>query len=129
MGGSGGGSSFRGPTKGNGDNGSTGESGSEVPGKKEFNCDELAFSTNVFGLVHGLVDRVSKGDVLSIVLSDEDGDSPVVAVNLPNGERLGSIAGCNQLPELVKCLQEGVNYKAKVINTDGSQITIEVSRE
>lgn len=118
-----GGSLTNGPLPGGPGSGSGGSGGA----KRRDECN-LSFDTDVFGPVPSVAKKVSVDDELHIQLVQQGGHSSV-GVLLPSGEQLGSIAGSNYLPALVRCLQNGVNYTAKVIAINGAQIIIRISRQ
>ena len=120
MGGSGGPSN--GTSRGLGGRG-TGGSGSGGPPGGEDQCI-LSFQTTIFGPVPGVADHLSVGEVLTVVLTATP--TSQVGVFTSALAQAGSIGGARQLPTLIGCLQNGVNYSADVISVNGSNVGIRV---
>lgn len=116
MGGSGGGSGYPSGGAGSGTGGGTG------------NDCEFEFSTTLFGPVPGIANQLSAGDVLDVRLA-VDGESSAVGVFSPqlDGQQVGTLAGSNRIPDMVACLNSGVEYIARVLSVNGSQVGLRVS--
>lgn len=83
-------------------------------------CSELSFETLLATPVEDVVRRLSKGDILQISLQ---GDDQIVIVKYGNHDAGAIVVN---LPELLRCLQQGAEFEAEVKDIDDGAITVEV---
>ena len=90
-------------------------------------CD-LNFQTSLFGPVPNVVDSLVVGDVLDIELLTQNQTVSVAAFVQDSRKQAGTITGARQLGDLVRCLQDGHQYEAKVMTISGSIIDLRVMK-
>lgn len=114
MGGSGGDSSYpRGGSRTGGGGGASGSGGGN-PGADP--C-AISFQDDLYSPVPGVADQLESGQVLAIRLTAANS----VGVFLDSGSQAGTLAGHVQLPTLIGCLEDGVEFAAEVIDvTEGA---------
>ncbi len=74
--------------------------------------------------VPAVVGKLKAGDVLSVSL--QRGPPVRVIVGTAAGVTAGSFTGA-KLPQIIKCLEAGVAYKADVVSVKGAAVRIRVS--
>jgi|GEM_PF-1971573 hypothetical protein len=110
MGGSGTGSGY--PTRGG--------------GGAEGDCD-LQIQATLFGPVLAVVSGLNVGDILDIVLLPSGATSSVAVMTRSAPiQQAGTIAGVSQQAELVRCIQDGINYEAEVIQLAGPTVRLDI---
>jgi len=114
MGGSGGDPSYpKGGSRTGGGSGGSGGGGGD-PGADP--C-AISFQDDLYSPVPGVADRLTTGQVLSVRLTPANS----VGVFLDSGSQAGTLAGHVQLPTLIGCLEDGVEFAADIIDvTEGS---------
>lgn len=82
------------------------------------------FTTSVFSPAPTVASGVNVDDILIVNLLSH----PVVSIILltQQGEQLGTITGSMQITRLIKCIDSGVEYEAKVLSKTGPSIEIQV---
>lgn len=113
MGGSGGGSGY--PRGGSGTGGTNGGSDSGL-GSPDADPCAIAFQDDLYSPVAGVAERLKLGQVLVVRLTPAN----AVGIFLDNGTQVGTLAGHVQLPALVGCLEDGVEFAADVVDATGS---------
>ena len=89
-------------------------------------CD-LRFRTNLYSPIASVVDALSVGDRLDILLITQGEFQSVAALTKSTGDVAGTIAGAPQLGVLIACLAQ-YNYDAEVTAISGSRVTVIVER-
>jgi len=84
----------------------------------------LVEDTNLNSPVPAVVATLKPGDVLTVRL--EPGPPVRVVVQTAAGLTAGSITGA-KLPQIIKCLEAGVNYKADIVSVKGAAVRVRVS--
>lgn len=114
MGGSGGDPSY--PKGGSRTGGGSGGSGSGAGNASADPC-AISFQDDLYSPVAGVADRLTKGQVLAVRLTPAN----AVGVFLDSGTQAGTLAGHVQLPALIGCLEDGVEFAADVVDvTEGA---------
>ena len=84
----------------------------------------LIEDTNLNSPVPAVVGSLKAGDVLTVKL--EPGPPVRVIVQTSAGLTAGSITSA-KLPQIIKCLEAGVDYKADVVSVKGAAVRVRVS--
>lgn len=84
-------------------------------------CNELSFETNLASPVEAIVNQLRQEDTLDVIL--EPGARQRVVTRF-RGEDAGSIV--ERLPDLIRCIQSGTNFRAIVMTTDDGLVRVEV---
>jgi len=84
----------------------------------------LIEDTNLNSPVPAVVATLKPGDVLMVRLMP--GPPVRVVVQTAAGLTAGSITGA-KLPQIIKCLEAGVDYKADVVSVKGAAVRVRVS--
>lgn len=108
--------------------------GSASPGKPKKSgrrgkdkCD-LWFKTSLFSPVASVVESLSVGDQLDVILYTQNQTMSIVAQTQSTAEIAGTITGAQELGDLIACLQDGVIYVADVIGISGAVVDLTVKR-
>lgn len=101
---------------------SGGLSGLAAGGSAAGPCESLRLERTLEAPVPGVADALAVGDLLEVVLRDEQQPPLVVAVNQA-GLDAGGIVPTRQL---LDCLQQGFRFEAEVTSRNGGAIQIEV---
>lgn len=124
MGGSGGDPSY--PKGGSRTGGGSGGSGSGAGHSSADPC-AISFQDDLYSPVAGIADRLTQGQVLAVRLTPAN----AVGVFLDGGTQAGTLAGHVQLPALIGCLEDGVDFAADVVdvkNSAAGRVRIRVRR-
>lgn len=113
MGGSGGDPSY--PKGGSRTGGGSGGSGSDGGSPGADPC-AISFQDDLYSPVAGVADRLTNGQVLAVRLTPAN----AVGVYLDSGTQVGTLAGHVQLPALIGCLEDGVEFAADVVDVTGA---------
>lgn len=92
------------------------------PSDGPTDCGALDFETNLTGPDPDVVEGLEEGDVLDVSLLTTDGRRRVVA--LRDGDIAGAIV--THLTPLLRCLQEGFEFTASVVELDGGNVRVRV---
>ena len=84
----------------------------------------LIEDTNLNSPVPAVVATLKRGEVLTVRLVP--GPPVRVVVQTAAGLTAGSITGA-KLPQIIKCLEAGVDYKADVVSVKGAAVRVRVS--
>lgn len=84
----------------------------------------LVEDTNLNSPVPAVVATLKPGDVLTVRLVA--GPPVRVVVQTAAGLTAGSITGA-KLPQIIKCLEAGVDYKADIVSVKGAAVRVRVS--
>ncbi len=84
----------------------------------------LIEDTNLNSPVPAVVGSLKAGEVLAVKL--EPGPPVRVIVQTSAGLTAGSITSA-KLPQIIKCLEAGVDYKADVVSVKGAAVRVRVS--
>jgi hypothetical protein len=104
-------------------------SGSDSGGLSDFSaggsaaspCESVRLERTLEAPVPGVADELMVGDVLDVVLRDEQ--PPLVVVVDQAGQDAGGIVPTGQL---IDCLRQGFRFEAEVTRRSGGAIQIEV---
>jgi hypothetical protein len=88
----------------------------------DIECSRLFIRTTLNSPNPKVVKGLSKGDKLKVELTAEEGP---VLVMTDSGETVGSITG-RELLDLIRCLNEGYDYAAFVLEVTGGQVKVEI---
>lgn len=72
---------------------------------------------------------ISKGTWLQVSVDRTGGGPRVILTDDVTGVTVGSLAGVPNLALLIRCLDDGVSYRALVDNVDGGRIDVTVLQE
>lgn len=116
--------------------GGSGSSGYDLPGtawsgsgggpagpESDDPCSRLSFSAFVSSPDPAIVDGLSVGDVLDVVLTDSGG-VPLVELRVGGGSVAGTLT--TNLPQLLVCLEAGRAYVADVRSVSGGAVQVRV---
>ena len=87
-------------------------------------CANLSFTTDLASVDPGVLASVKIGDVCDVVATTAKG--PVIVS--VRGERLGTILHMKDV-QLLTCIFEGAEYKAKVLIIDGGRCQVLISAQ
>lgn len=88
-----------------------------------LDCSALKFTTGLASPEPTVVATLAVDDVLNVQLQGE-GSQRSVDVITGAGQRAGSIT--HRVPELLRCLQSGHTFAARVVSVDGGAVRVEV---
>ena len=80
------------------------------------------FTTIVTGPAEGVI----RGSWLDVRIDRTGGQPRVILVNEVTNDIVGSLAGVPNLAILIRCLDDGVSYRALVDRVDGGRIEVTV---
>lgn len=87
-------------------------------------CADLKFDTTLTSVDDSVLATVVVGDELDVALASSNG-AQSIQVQTASGDVLGAIV--DSVPELLRCIQEGTQYKARVSDINGGSVRVEVS--
>lgn len=98
-----------------------GPGGGFDPGGPQTPCDELEFRTSIASPQAAAADLEIEEELVVVLVS-----GPPASINLERegGETVGSLT--SRVPELLRCLQQGVQFAAVVESVDGGDIRVRV---
>lgn len=96
-------------------------SGTPVDSKKP--CDKLRFETTLASPNPGAIKELKVGDTLSVSIETSNGKK-ILAV-LKGKTIVGTIT--EKVAELIRCIQEGNTFEAKILSISGGAIKVEIS--
>jgi hypothetical protein len=100
---------------------SSGSSDGPWGGSSASGCESLRLDRFLEAPVPGAVDALHVGDVLDVVLREEQ---PLLVVAIDEaGQEVGGILPTGQL---IECLRRGFRFEAEVKNLNGGAVQIEV---
>jgi len=100
------------------------KSRSRRPPEPSSKCSEFVEKTPLSSPKAAVLKKLKPGDILDVVLqANVDKTSTVVAAK--NMQVAGSIISARS-PQLIRCLKEGYEYEAKVLELTGGLCTVEV---
>src|SRR5919206_3162088 len=102
--------------------GSPSSGGGSGPGPHGGSCTDLSFLVSLTGPDPEMVRSLAPGTELS-VRRDLIGTFPAAVVYLADGRQAGTIAS-GQLPDLLRCLQEGYRFRSTVRAVRGGNVTL-----
>lgn len=79
-------------------------------------------------VVSGPTTGITKGSWLQVRVDRNAGGPRVILVDEVTGATVGSLAGVPNLAMLIRCLDDGVPYRALVDHVDGGRIDVTVIR-
>lgn len=79
-------------------------------------------------IISGPATGIARGEWLDVQVDRTGGRPRVVLVDEVTSETVGSLAGIPDLATLIRCLDQGVHYRAYVDSVDGGRIDITVVR-
>ena len=100
---------------------SSGLSGPATGGSAASPCESLRLERILEAPVPGVADLLTDGDVLQVVLRDEQ--PPLVVAVDQAGQDAGGIVPTGQL---IDCLRQGFRFEAEVTNRNGGAIRVQV---
>lgn len=100
---------------------SSGSSNGPWGGSSAGGCEDLRLDRFLESPVPGLVDALSVGDVLDVILREEE--PPLVVAVDETGQEVGGILPTGQL---IECLRRGFRFEAEVKDLNGGAVRIEV---
>lgn len=77
-------------------------------------------------VVAGPVEGIAKGSWLDVRIDRSGGQPRVILIDEVTGVTVGSLAGVPNLAILIRCLEDGVPYRAIVDRVDGGRIDVTV---
>jgi len=77
-------------------------------------------------IVTGPAEGITKGAWLDVRIDRSSGQPRVVLIDEVTNATVGSLAGVPNLAILIRCLEDGVTYRAIVDHVDGGRIDITV---
>lgn len=105
--------------------------GSSPPDKKtgttagpEKDCPQR-MSTVISGPATGII----KGSWLQVSVDRSGGAPRVILTDEVTGVTVGSLAGIPNLATLIRCLDDGITYRALVDDVQGGRIDVTINRE
>lgn len=101
----------------------SGGGGYVPPQRANFDCDTTIITTNVSSIDVNVLNNHNIGDILEIILAQND------ALHLEdgNGEILGAILHQNT-SDVVECIKSGAKYKAEIITINSPVCKVKISR-
>lgn len=102
--------------------GSPSSGGGGAPGPVGGDCTDLSFVVSLTGPDPEVVRDLAPGTELG-VRREVIGTFPAAVVHLGDGRRAGTIAS-GQLPDLLRCLEEGYRFRATVRAVRGGNVTV-----
>jgi hypothetical protein len=103
--------------------GGGGDRGPSGSGDSGVDCRELRFETTVSSPQPAAVANLQADEVLTIGI-EQQATNRMVAVRDSNGDLVGSLT--DHLRELIRCIQEGVDYEATVLSIQGGAVRVRV---
>jgi hypothetical protein len=103
---------------GGGGGGSTGGGGDSG-----VDCSALQFEANVSSPQPSAVAALQVNDALTVHL-EQQGATRMIALRRPNNDLVGSLT--DHLRELIRCIQEGVDFEAIVLSVQGGAVRVRV---
>jgi hypothetical protein len=100
---------------------SSGSSNGPWGGSSAGGCEDLRLDRFLEAPVPGAVDALSVGDVLDVILREEE--PPLVVAVDETGQEVGGILPTGQL---IECLRRGFRFEAQVKDLNGGAVRIEV---
>ena len=79
--------------------------------------------------ITGPTDQIVEGSWLEVQLDTATDPARVVIFDAATGNIVGALAGIPNLPLLMRCLEQGVEYLAYVEGVDGGRIDIILARQ
>jgi hypothetical protein len=79
--------------------------------------------------VTGPTDDIVEGSWLLVTLDKSADPIKAVLVDPVSGNIVGSLAGVPKLAILIRCLDEGVDYRAYVDKIDGGRVDVSLARQ
>lgn len=104
-----------------GGGGGGGPGGGFQPDPAPTPCDQLRFTTSIASPQPAAA-NLSIGDVLQLQL--RSGTARSIDVVDQSGAVVGSII--SRIADLLRCIQQGVDFEAEVLSTNGGDIRVEV---
>jgi hypothetical protein len=79
-------------------------------------------------VIAGPIQGIANGTWLGVRLDTGQGQKRVVLIDPNSGNVVGALAGLPNLAMLMRCLEDGVSYRAHVDKVDGGRIDVTVIR-
>lgn len=91
------------------------------PQRTKFDCETSIIRTNVSSIDLAVLAKHKQGDILEVVINQND----ALILEDGNGETLGAILHSNT-PDIIDCIKQGATYEAEIlkINTPACQVEI-----
>lgn len=86
-------------------------------------CDELRFRTTLQSPVEDVISALQPDDVLDLELRALQGAPTIIAVSA-GGDDAGSIT--SRMPELIRCLQAGNDFVARVVSIEDGMVVVRI---
>ena len=96
--------------------------GGEGPTEGRARCESLVFEATLQSVQSDAAKAIRTGDYLDVVAQQAAG--PIVARHPKHGV-VGSLI--SRVPDLLRCLQQGVRYRAEVLSIDIPAIIVRVA--
>jgi len=91
--------------------------------------DDLKCPKKVRASIAGPSDGITEGSYLEVQLDQTSNPERVVLFDEATNSIVGALAGIPNLPLLMRCLKEGVEYLAYVEEVDGGRIDVILARQ
>jgi hypothetical protein len=103
----------------------SGGGGDRAPsgGDSGVDCHNFRFEATISSPQPTAVANLHVDEVLTVGI-EQQGTNRMVAVRRSNGDLVGSLT--DHLRELIRCIQEGVDYEAVVITIQGGAVRVRV---
>jgi hypothetical protein len=89
-------------------------------------CD-LSFRVDLVGVRSSVLERITQGHVLEVALID-CGQAVSAVCRIDGGEIVGALAAFRGLAQLIRCLNEGVQFNAYVTMVTPARCEVRVER-
>lgn len=103
--------------------GGGGDRGPSGGGDSGVDCRDLRFEATISSPQPTVVANLQVDEVLTVGI-EQQATNRMIAVRRSNGDLVGSLT--DHLRELIRCIQEGVNYEATVISIQGGAVRVRV---
>ena len=88
------------------------------------NCQQLRFSATLQSPQPDAVATITVGEELDVVLVGGVGITPVIEVQRSDGTTVGALI--DHVTELLRCLQDGFQFVAEVLEISGGAVRVRV---
>ena len=106
-----------------GGGGGGGRGGGFASGGEQADCGALRFTAALQSVQPDAVANLSVDEILTVALRT-DGHPPVIEARTAAGVVVGAII--QRVPDLLRCIQDGYNYVAEVLEIDGGHVRVAV---
>lgn len=102
---------------------------SPLPRSDDDQGDDLKCPKKVRASISGPSEGIAEGSYLAVQLDQTSLPERVVLFDEATNSIVGALAGIPNLPLLMRCLREGVEYLAYVEEIDGGRIDVILARQ